>query len=50
MGEGNLTPRDYPGYVVQAVLLGPMLGYGTRLEPLMVLGSGGFWGIPVAIH
>ncbi len=50
MWEGNSTHHDYPGYVVSTMLLGPMLGYGTRLEPLMALGSGGFWGLHAAIH
>jgi hypothetical protein len=50
VGEGNSTNHDYFGYVVPTMVPGPRLGYGTRLEPLMALGIGGFWGSYAALH
>jgi hypothetical protein len=48
--KGNSTQRNHFGYVVPTMLVGPMLGYGTRLEPLIALAIGGFWGIYAVIH
>jgi len=42
--------EDYFGYLVPTMMVGPMLGYGTRLEPLLALGIGGCWGIYAAVH
>jgi len=38
------------GYLVPTMVLGPMLGYRTRPEPLLGLGIEGFWDIYAALH